>query len=40
MSYEERVRRYEDEKRQLWATSLSVKDYCKAIKKLAKKWRI
>lgn len=40
MPYKERLKRYEEEKRQLWGSKLSVTDYCKAIKKLAKKWRI
>lgn len=40
MSYEERLRHYETEKRQLWSTNLTVRDYEKALKKLAEKWKI
>ena len=40
MPYEERLRHYEAEKRQLWQTNLSVKEYEKTIRKLAEKWNI
>ena len=40
MSYEERLKKYEEEKRQLWSSNLTVKEYEKAIRKLAKKWKI
>ena len=40
MSYEDRLRRYEAEKRQLWYSNLSVSDYEKELKKLVEKWKI
>ena len=40
MAYTERLRRYEDEKRQLWSSNLSVKEYEKERKKLGDKWKI
>lgn len=40
MSYEERLKCYEEEKRQLWKTHLTVKEYEREIKKLARKWKI
>ncbi len=40
MTYSERLRYYESEKRQLWNTNLSAKEYEKEIKKLADKWKI
>ena len=40
MSYTERLKCYEEEKRQLQNTNLTVKEYEKAIKKLADKWKI
>ena len=40
MSYQERLKKYEEEKRQLQNTNLSAKEYEKEIKKLADKWKI
>ena len=40
MSYGDRLRHYEAEKRQLWSTDMSGQDYEQALKKLAQKWEI
>lgn len=40
MTYSERLRRYEAEKRQLCVANMKAKDYERAIRKLADKWRI
>lgn len=40
MSYSQRLKKYEEEKRQLWKSNMSAKDYEKAIVKLAKKWNV
>jgi len=40
LSYIERLRRYESEKRQLWSTSISAAQYEKEIKKLRAKWNV
>ncbi len=40
MSYEERLRHYEAEKRQLWSTNLTVAEYEAERKKLVEKWQI
>ena len=40
MEYVERLKRYEAEKRQLWGSNLSVKEYEKERKKLVDKWKI
>lgn len=40
MSYTDRLRRYEQEKRKLQAQNLSSEEYQKAILKLADKWRV
>lgn len=40
MSYEERLKHYEAEKRQLWNFNFTIKEYEAEIKKLANKWKI
>ena len=40
MSYEERLRHYEAEKRQLWSANLTVREYERERKKLVEKWQI
>ena len=40
MTYAERLKSYENEKRQLWSTNMTPKDYAKALKQLAKKWKV
>ena len=40
MSYQDRLKRYEQEKKKLQHQDLSPEEYMKAIKKLADKWRI
>ena len=40
MSYNERLKCYEEEKRLLRKTNLNGKEYEKAVKKLADKWKI
>ena len=40
MSYEDRLRRYEEEKRQLQQQGLNDVEYLRAIIKLADKWKI
>ena len=40
MSYEEHLRHYEAEKRQLWSTNLTVAEYEVERKKLVEKWQI
>ena len=40
MSYEERLRRYEEEKRKLQQQDLTDVEYLRAIIKLADKWRV
>ena len=40
MSYQDRLQRYEQEKRKLQERNLSPEDYMMAIIKLANKWRV
>lgn len=40
MSYQDRLAKYEQEKRKLQQQSLSPEDYMRAIIKLANKWRV
>lgn len=40
MPYSERLRCYEAEKRQLCAANMNAKEYERAIRKLADKWRV
>ena len=40
MSYQDRLARYEQEKRKLQQKNLSPEDYMRAIIKLANKWRV
>jgi hypothetical protein len=40
MTYEERLRRFEQEKRELQKQDLNDVEYMRAIKKLADKWRV
>ena len=40
MPYDERLKRYNDEKRQLWSSGLTPNEYCKEIKKLSEKWEV
>ena len=40
MSYQDRLQRYEQEKKKLQHQNLSHEDYMRAIIKLANKWRV
>ena len=40
MSYQDRLQRYEQEKRKLQQQNLSPEDYMRTIIKLANKWRV
>lgn len=40
MTYTERIRCYESEKRRLWNECSSTKEYEQKLKELVKKWRI
>lgn len=40
MSYEERLRKYEQEKQKLMERGISAMEYEKAVIELARKWRI
>lgn len=40
LSYEERIRRYEQDKARLRQQPLTDKEYEQAVKKLADKWRV
>ena len=40
MSYQDRLQRYEQEKKKLQQQNLSHEDYMRAIIKLANKWRV
>lgn len=40
LSYIERLRKYEADKRQLWSTNISAAQYEKEIKKLRAKWNV
>lgn len=40
MSYDERLRRYEEEKRKLMNSGISAREYEQAIRLLAEKWRV
>ena len=40
MSYQDRLQRYEQEKKKLQQQNLSPEDYMRAVIKLADKWRI
>ncbi len=40
MSYSERLRRYEQEKRRLQSMNLTYREYEKALRELARKWRV
>ena len=40
MTYNERLRRYEQEKRRLQSMNLTCREYEKALRELARKWNI